>query len=197
MSNVQEEDLETLRTSGATVSINGMPFSLADPWGNYAVSYEEMWHTSSYAMNTDLARRSLQEGCCGIPGKHWHAGASNRPFLDEFHYKIATDHSAEVVLITEIQSLKSNTAKIWSLAGFWWHGWDSASEITKRVQWEEGVAPTAWGGNYEPAGIRAVHRRKASMLFFDLHAKAHNPVVDICPNGMNPGSLPNGYTAQF
>ena len=192
VSNVQEENLEVLRTPGASVSINGATYTLSDGWSNYAVSYEEAWHTSSYRMNRDLDRRSLQENA-GV--KYWAVGNQNRPFLDEFHNKLATDHSGEVVLLTEVQTLNSSDSKISGGPEFWWHGWDSASDITKRVQWDEDTPPTFWGTNYVSNAVRATHRRKASMLFFDLHVKAHNPVVDISPNGMN--ATPNGYTGQF
>ncbi len=186
--NVRKSDMAALAQPGSSTPIAGAVYTVADPWGNYPVSYKDVWHMQSYSMNWDLRRQGLRDNGT------WDNFNPAAPFSNEFTYTLKPPRTSSTVLLTEIQGLQGDQNTVAGAVQYYWHGFDNDLALLRsRVQWQTGVPPAAWG-HYVSNAIRAIHRKKASILFFDLHVQQIDP-LEPCPNGMN--AVPNGYRAQY
>ena len=182
----------------ATISVNGLSLTLAQPWDAYAglTKVERNWYEAfctQYTMNPYLYERFLQSdntwSTYTPPLNH------TFPFADSFHLTLSPPHPSETMMLSEVQVIHGDN-QVWGNPQLWWDSFDDANELRTHVQYRRDAPPTI--GHYSSHNFRATHRGKGSFLYFDLHVDLRDP-VDLAPKGMKLSNelAPNAFFAAY
>ncbi len=173
---------------------------LFNAWGGPAnkSTYAQAFHGNSYGMNNQITYGTLYDN--GSVRNLWgpvDAGNNpyGRPFKDQNHYSMRLSNASKYVYISDKQArvrpgtLPAQYVSIWPsglLDDPLKYGGTVQYVRENVIQWEKEVPVD---GRCQT--VRANHRKRANMVFFDGHVENVDPITNMCEQGRN---VNNAYT---